>query len=157
VADHDLPPWFELARRALTLAAREDYIEAGHTVTQLGREHGADAVPGAMQCWADTALSYQRPPKPGQTIRLAFLEVSTGRIGGAGGVPPAKAWAGQFLAARAADDPAMCEALIKSVRGDAEWSERVGAVLQMCGLGVRAAIKAGRQPQPWPEIRQPSR
>lgn len=146
------PPWFEAGRRALVLAARLDGAGAAAAVNELASEHGADALPEVMQVWADTMLSYLPPPEPGAAVSLMFLDLASGRLSGADAVKPPEAWAGQLIAARAADDPVMYRALINSVNGDDEWSERVAAVLKMCGLAVRSALLNQAPRHEWPQI-----
>lgn len=147
-------PWLTLAGRVLWRMVDGEQEVASAALQEMVLEHGADAVVEAMQAWADTALAYRPPPRPGQPFRLGFLNADTGRITGADEVAPAQAWAGQLIAARAADDHSMFRALVESTRDTEEWSRRVWALLHVCALNIRAARAAGVQPQLWPDIGQ---
>lgn len=132
-----LPPWFELARRALWLASRDELERAVRTVERMAREHGVGAVPEAMQAWMDTVLRARGLPVTGEPVTLTFVEPGTGQISGADDVTPEWAWAGRLIAARAADDPDTYRALIDSVPDNAVWSRRVTTVLVMCAVNLR--------------------
>ncbi len=51
--------WVELARRALQLSLNDQPELAWRTVVELATEHGAAAVPAAMQAWIDSMLIHR--------------------------------------------------------------------------------------------------
>lgn len=154
--DLDLPPWYRLAGEALRLAVLGDRAAAYRTVEQLLAEHGPDAVPEAMCAWADAVLAYLQPPDHGDTITLTIRDAITGQPATVDRMPAPSVWAGQLIAARAADDEPTFRALVNAPTSDREYSARVSAMLMTCAINVRHAKTAGLRPvHQWPIGGQP--
>lgn len=128
-----------LASHALKLAIAGQIGPAGRVVGRLAAEHGGQAVWIAMQGWSDTFLVEAGVEGGTDTpVALAFFDNESGRVGMADEVPASVAWAGRFIAARAAGDRATCEALFRSVGSSEERAACVGALLTTCALNIRA-------------------
>ncbi|PZG49869.1 hypothetical protein C1I98_11175 [Spongiactinospora gelatinilytica] len=127
----------KLAAASLGAAVRDDWPAASRTLQALADRFGGDGAVIAMLGWIDTFLDRYGRPAAGQQVRLLFKEETTGTIGGADSVSDDVQWAGQLMAARAADDQTAFDALINSAPDDETWSRNVAAVLQLTALGLR--------------------
>jgi hypothetical protein len=147
----DLPPCYPLAREALRLAVRGERDAAMRTVEHLIAEHGPDAIGDAMSAWCDAVLAYLPPPERGDDVVLRIANAVTGECDRLDAFPAASQWAAQMIAARAADDRPMWDALGSSAPDDATWSLRVSALLLQCAVNVRTSKDLGRRPvHVWP-------
>jgi hypothetical protein len=128
-----------LASAALTCAVSNDWDRATKAVQRIGDECGEVGVGRAILGWSDT-LIHRMGHKPGKPVNLVFQQVETGRIDTADGehVPERVRWAGKVIAARAADDEAAWDALMKALPEDgAVVGQHVAAVLEMVALMLR--------------------
>lgn len=135
----ELPPWYALASMALTEAVLGNNDIAGKAMQQIHDQHGPEAVPGVLLAWIDTMLTYIPPPEGSSFVGLEFREVTENHFTGADEVPPAVAWAGRLIVARANDDEAQARALIDSVLSDEQWGRNVSALLSGIAIMLRQA------------------
>jgi len=136
------PPWLKQAAFALGAAVDEDWAAANRTVTQIARTHGVNAIPDVLLAFIDTMIA--QTGAPSMPDQVAFQAENGGAIQSADEVPPAVAWAGRLMMARARDDQDTFEALIHSCRTDEEWTANCSAVLSMCALNIRRAQEVAR-------------
>ena len=139
------PRALELTDRALGCAVAGDWWAAGELIGQIYQMDG-NSLLTLLYATADTHILAQeqrfgRRPDNVEVVMPVWLDVATGRIGGAAGVPPAPRWAGRFVAARAAGDRQQCEALLKVLAGlDTEqFNAHVAALVEMCVAAMRLA------------------
>jgi hypothetical protein len=135
------PPWLKQAAFALHAAVDEDWPTANRIVTQIARTHGVNAIPNVLLAFIDTMIA--QTGAPSMPDQVAF-ESESGAIQSADEVPPAVAWAGRLMMARARDDQSTFKALIHTARTDEEWTANCSAVLSMCALNIRRAKEASR-------------
>lgn len=143
----ELPPWRDLAGRALTHAAADRIDTAMRCVERIAREHGEDQIPRVMLAWIDTAWGRLFPdglPDGYLDQPMAFWKVGEGHTQTVDEVPPNLRWAGRFIFSRLSDDEGQALALINSVRDEVEWSAAVFAVLDVCAANLRLATTEGR-------------
>lgn len=141
-----LPPWAELARRALTHAAAERMDVAVRCVQRIAAEHGNNVIPDVLIAWVDTAWGRLFPdglPDGYLDRPMRFWKVgqNTDTTEGIYDVAPNLRWAARFVFARLADDEAQGDALISSVETDAQWSANVSAMLDVCSANLRIALE----------------
>lgn len=77
---------------------------------------------------------------------MAFREESRGTVDLTGEtVPPGVRWAGELIAARAADDEAAFGKVLESCADDAEFGKFVGDLLTLIATNLRPVAEASRQ------------
>lgn len=138
--EHDA---LRLAAKALNAAVAEDWDHVESVVNLLHDEHGVEGLVLAMLGWCDVLIS-QTPQAQGGQVNLAFIQQDTGHIGFADSVPAEVAWAGQVLAARAAKDKDMWDALMEVIPEDgAKAGIYIGALLDVVALNLRVGGGSG--------------
>lgn len=142
---HTAPPaWSGLAGRALTLAMSGQTDRAVNVVKRIAIEHGTGQMPWVVIAWIDAMLAARARidggVQAGQSVKLGFVHAETGRRDDATGVPLDVAWAGQAIAARAADDEDMYRALVESC-DDNNWGCCVAATLDVCATNIVADMR----------------
>lgn len=121
-----------LARAALTQARGHDWSAASSTVEALQDRYGPPGISFLIVALADAVLAHQGIERGGDALVLpVWLDSTQQRCGSADDVPPRVRWAGRFIAARAADDEATAVALLDSLVDDAEFSDRVSALMEI--------------------------
>lgn len=140
----------EFATRALHAAMREDWDAASAAMTSLSAETGSDGVLWAVLRFCDTIIGRQLAMQglPGDAwdggVRMSWLNTDTGAVGHAGQVPDSVRWAGQLVAAKAAQDEATFRALIATMPDDDRGRGRyVGALLQSAAITANMARAGG--------------
>lgn len=150
--------WFGLARRALDLAAtayRQVGTEAGDvtaraaaaTVKEIETLHGPDVIPTVICAWVDTFTAHVGlvdPPgvdgDPGfldHPVQMLFRDADTGEVtDSADDLDPDVAWAARVINSRACGDADTFTALIDACDTAEVWSDRVAAVLSLCGANM---------------------
>lgn len=122
-----------MASQTLLMAVLGLWDHAYVLVQRIEAEAGGEAVLDAMIFWVDAWLGIHGKPPEDIAVRLAFRDLSGGPDRDADDVPPEIAWAGRFMAARAAGDDDQIVALINSVPKDAEiGGSHVQALLFAC-------------------------
>lgn len=112
-----------LAKAALTATLRGDDEEAARILNdEINWGDGGQSLASATCYFADATLwAYRKtlgieiPPGADVSVDLKFWDADTGTVRGAEGVPSDAAWAGRFVAARAADDDDQQNALLRAV------------------------------------------
>lgn len=134
------PAWLPLASRALTEAVLGNSDAAGEALADLHNDHGAEAIPAAMIAWIDTLLAARPPQSPHAIISPAFVNLHTGTINlNSRDVPPATAFTGQLIAARANNDHDMAQALLDSAPTDEQYAHNVCTLLHIIAANLRMA------------------
>lgn len=132
----------QLARHALRVAAAGDLPRAHRIIARIRDETGSDGLMHALATWCDMLIRNAPEYAPGP-VTLRWVDAATGRPRtGNDQIPPDIEWAGQFIAAYAADDPATAAALISTVTPD-NVTGRVNAVLDQAILRIQGG--PGRQ------------
>jgi hypothetical protein len=127
----------QMAADALNAAIAEDWDAARKTLRNLSDEHGGEGVGIALLGWCDVLISKTLGLR-GSAVELLFMEKSTGAIGHARRVPREVSWAGQMLAARAANDRDTWDALLQSLPDSTiAASVYVSALLEVVALNLR--------------------
>lgn len=122
-----------MASQTLLMAVLGLFGHAYELVRRIESDAGGEAVLDAMIFWVDAWLGIQGKPPEDIAVRLAFRDLTGGPDRDADDVPPEIAWAGRFMAARAAGDDDQIVALINSVPKDAlSGGSRVEALLFAC-------------------------
>lgn len=139
--------WHADATAALHAAMRRDHDTARAAVQAIAARDPED-LPDVLLAWCDTLLSARGLRDYGaEPFTLDFGNLDTLQVQHADDVPPAVAWAGRLIAARAADDQATFEALILAAvdgEGDA-WGQCVMTTLNVVALNlVMEAARRGR-------------
>lgn len=121
-----------LAAIVLAHARRGNWEASAETMTWIQhRFPDGSGIQLLMQGCADTVVSYQGlTPMKTANLELQFVN-EHGKETSADDVPPAQRWAGRYVAARAVNDWDTCCALVESCASDAEYGERVGALVQV--------------------------
>lgn len=135
-----------LANQAVRAAMREDWDLASSAMQLISDETGGHGTLLALVAWCDWLIISQNRSRgqpddaTAELARPVWLNPQTGRIVmDAGGVPPAVAWAGQLVAARAAMDQDAFNALLSAMPADgATRGKYAGALLEACAIGMRA-------------------
>jgi hypothetical protein len=147
-----MPPWTNLAGRALLHAVADRMDIAARCVERIAREHSPDVIPQVMLAWVDTAWARMYPdgiPDGYLDAPMRFWHEGDEHTESVDRVPPPVRWAGRFIVARLADDETQARALLSSVQSDEEWSSAVLSVLDVCAANVRlAAAVEGGDPTP---------
>ncbi len=130
------PPWFRLAAQSLTETVLKNYDVASQALKELVDEHSSEVLPEVMMAWIDTLLT--RNPPPGTFGGFAFVGEHDRQLNTVDDVPPAVAWAGRLIVARANADEQQLRALIDSVPTDADWARNVNALLTTVAANLRA-------------------
>lgn len=126
-----------LATAALDAMRHGDHAATDRALDQLHARHGMAGITKALVIWCDTAL--KQVPRGDGPVELVWKDTATGTVhNGATGVLPAEQWAGQLLAARAADDLPTFTALANAVPPD-RVGEHVGAMVQMAARIIEGA------------------
>lgn len=134
---HDSSTRFESAALSAYLTGRPDI--AMIVVEAIYRSFGRDGLYAAAIGWCDVVLRRMPGYEHGAQVYLAWEDVDTGRIIHAEETPPIARWAGQMLAARAADDEAFSRALFNAVPADEETTaQHLSALLEALSYQVRA-------------------
>jgi len=146
-----------LAARAYHAAVREDWPAASAAMAEAGRQ-SPNVIALVLCAFCDTAISVQRDmlglppledgvPQEGP-VRPAWVSADTGRVTlDAVGLPPAAAWAGQLVAARAALDFDGFAALLAAMPADGlERGEYANALLAGCASLANLAARAEKAP-----------
>jgi hypothetical protein len=135
-----------LANQAVRAAMREDWDLATSAMQLISDESGGHGTLLALVAWCDWLIISQnrargRPDhEAAELARPVWVQPRTGRIvTDAGGVPPAVAWAGQLVAARAAMDMPSFNALLSAMPADSQGRGKyAGALLEACAIEMRA-------------------
>ena len=108
----------ELSTLALHSAQLNDWERSGAAVATLNDELGGEGIMFAIVAWCDTLIMRQQQVlghKKGDLARPAWLNADTGDLAlNADDVPPPVRWAGRLVAARAAMDHDVWQALVDS-------------------------------------------
>ena len=133
-----------LAVDALRAVVRDDWDSAFDAVDNIDVLAGGPGLGLMLTVIADWFLSAVRPPgvDASTLVQPAWLDEETGAELDASQVDAASAWAGRFLAARAAKNHDMCQDLITAFPDDPDESTRYyAAFLYACSgpFGVEGA------------------
>lgn len=120
-----------LASEALSYARQGKWAAAGAAMQAVYDQHGELGLETMMMGLVDTVVSVMGRPQPGTVVMPMWFDTTDGQFGTADEVPPRVRWAGQLIAARAADDPDGFYALVHSFSSDAEFSDRMAALLEV--------------------------
>lgn len=112
-----------LSGQALRSAAARDKNAAARTLRAIGAEFGGAGIAYAMNTWCDALIEGLRQAgfqaKPESTWAPVWENRLTGKpTRDASQVSPELRWAGQYCAARATQDTAMCDALLFAIPDD---------------------------------------
>lgn len=144
------PGAVRLCSQVIAAAQADDWDKVSALVRELDGTYGAPGQMALICGLADTIGHQLGISGTGirDDIAPLWLELDSGRIDRADGVPPETAWAGRFIAARLAWDKPACDALIGAVPDDATWSRNVGALISVTALTLKRldeeAASAGR-------------
>ena len=132
----------QLATEALHAAMADDTERARSAIEAINAELGGAGVTLAIVAWCDTLVIQYRKvtgTPDDAPVRLAWQHAETGDISATGNDVSAEArWAGQVVAARAAQDKAGFNALLGSLPRDG-WAigGYISSLLHCCALTLR--------------------
>ena len=133
-----------LTATALCHARVGDWMQAGADVQAMHERYGGEGIQVFLLGLADEVLVHQGGPGvPGELVMPVWVD-PTGAVGNADDVRPAVRWAGRFIAARAADDPAACASLVNSCASDAEFFKNICAMLEVAATTLNIVVGSCR-------------
>jgi len=135
----------KLAQIALYAEMANKTDEAVKALKAISDETGGEGLMDAILGWCDTLIGNTPGIEVGKPVKVAWMEAETRRINsGPDEVHPTAVWAGQLIAARAADDADTFHALLESVphQPPTAMGDHVYALLQMVSLNLREVVKA---------------
>lgn len=118
----------DIAARLLDGALHKDVERTAAFMNEL-ESNGSEAAVQVMLCWCDTLIRVKNVCRGGR-IQLSWYDPATGGSLEPGEVPTVDQWAGQIIAARAAMDWEMFQALILAVPPD----QQMHHVLHLLGV-----------------------
>jgi hypothetical protein len=143
----DRAPWVHLARKAIQAGLNGDWPRVNAAVQAIDILYPG-SMPQVMLAWIDTAaLNIGLTPellegiqRRGEPLRPVYLREDDGQLDtNADDVDPAVANAGRLITARLANDEATFVAVIRTVPGNAEWTQLVSRVLEACVFAILRA------------------
>lgn len=122
-----------LSALALNHARRGDWEKVVEIVKKLDSEEfaGGAGIQLLMLSLADTVVIHQGGPPDPDDVFLPVFADTAGNVSDVDEVRREIAWAGRFIAARAAGDYPSCAALVNSITDDEEWAQRVYGLLEV--------------------------
>ena len=124
---------WERARKFTTIALHRAIAGDWPGAAQyIGRLNGSAGLLVAIQLLADTYLGHVHPGhRLGDPVRVAWMSMPGQGVAAADEVRPSVRWAGQIIAARAADDWPSYEALLRAPAQGAELGDGIMALLDI--------------------------
>lgn len=146
-SDHNLPTAeqiaYGLASDALNAALEGDWDRATRTVQAINDECAGEGLAEALLVWSDAVIHYIPGWTLGAKITLSFTDIHIGPLC-VEHVPPRELWAGRLIAARAAYDRPMWQALIDAMPPDpADAGTHVASVLEIAARTI-SHLREGR-------------
>jgi hypothetical protein len=117
-------------------------LSAAVAMEMIYQTYGREGVYRVAVTWCDYILERTPEYQPGEPVHLVWEEVATGTIRHAEEAPPMVRWAGQVLAARAADDQANAWAIFSAVPEE-HLAEHMATLLQTLAIQLRAFKEEG--------------
>lgn len=127
---------YQLALVALTGHLLGNTVLVAIIMDTASRSYGREGLYKIALTWCDFVLYKMSGYERGDPVYLVWEDTRTGRITHAHDTPPTIRWAGQMLAARAADDEVATRSLYLVVPDD-EIAEYMTTLLQVLASQLR--------------------